>query len=161
MTSKALFLDRDGVINKRREGYVNQASDFEFCEGIFDVVRPYRESGHHIIVVTNQAGIHHGHLTWMDLTVIHDKMQKGFEAAGIVLAGVYFCPDYSPTHRKPAPGMILDAARELDIDLAASTLIGDSPTDIEAGKAAGVGTNILIESDRIAALLSPLPGHTQ
>ena len=153
MSIKALFLDRDGVINKRRTGYVNKPEDFEFCDGIFDVARAYADRGHIVIVVTNQMGVSLGHLSEDDLQAIHAKMIVGFSSAGLPLSAVYACRDASPTHRKPAPGMILDAAHYWRIDLAASTLIGDSETDIQAGKAAGVGTNILIESDQVASLI--------
>lgn len=150
----ALFLDRDGVINKRGTAnrYVNKPADFEFCEGIFDVIRRY--PGHKVIVVTNQLGVSLGHLSDADLSDIHAKMTEGFRDAGLQPPAVYACRDASPTHRKPAPGMILDAARHWDIDLAASTLIGDSHSDIQAGQAAGVGTTILIESDQVKKLLA-------
>lgn len=170
MSTPALFLDRDGVINKRSKGYINKPEDFELCDGIVDVVRAYTQRRHVVIVVTNQLGVSLGHLSEDDLQAIHAKMVGQFALAGITIAAVYACRDASPTHRKPAPGMILDAARHWDIDLAASTLIGDSYSDIEAGKAAGVGTNILIESDRVADLLeaqgallmgyTPPPGAT-
>ena len=170
MSTPALFLDRDGVINMRQAGYVNRPEDFELCDGIFDVVRAYAKRGHIVIVVTNQLGVSLGHLSESDLQDIHSKMIALFSAAGLPLSAVYACTDASPTHRKPAPGMILDAAQRWGIDLAVSTLIGDSETDIQAGKAAGVGTNILIESDRVADLLqdkgallmgyAPPPGAT-
>lgn len=153
MSFPALFLDRDGVINKRSKGYINKPEDFELCDGILEVVRSYTQRGHCVIVVTNQLGVSLGHLSDDDLSAIHEKMRRQFLEAGLFIVAVYACRDNSPTHRKPAPGMILDAARHWGIDLTASTLIGDSYSDIEAGKAAGVGTNILIESDRVADLL--------
>lgn len=149
-----LFLDRDGVINVTEPGvFVNRARDFRLCTGIIPLCHHYAARGHRIIVVTNQAGIDEGHLTAPELHRIHAHMSGLFADRGIRLAGIYYCPDYSETHRKPAPGMILDAAQEHNIDLPASTLIGDRDSDIEAGRRAGIGTNILIKPNQVAELL--------
>lgn len=144
----ALFLDRDGVINVDH-AYVHRREDFQFIDGIFELCRSARARGHRIFVVTNQAGIGRGYYTEDDFRALTAWMLQRFEAEGAPIDRVYFCP-FHPEHgvgaykvdspmRKPGPGMIQQAAREFDIDLAASTLVGDMDTDIQAGVAAGIG----------------------
>ena len=153
MSNKALFLDRDGVINVD-SGYVFRREQFEFIDGIFDLCRRARESGYLIVVVTNQSGIGRGYFSEDDFHKLTGWMRNQFEINGCPVAGVYFAP-FHPLHgigryksdsdlRKPGPGMILAAKRELDLDLEKSVLVGDSMRDIEAGLAAGVGRNVLL-----------------
>lgn len=152
MGSPALFLDRDGVINIDH-AYVHKREDFEFVDGIFELVRIARECGYRVFVVTNQAGIARGKYTEADFHRLTEWMCSEFASRGAPIDKVYFCP-YHAEHgigiykldspmRKPNPGMILQAAQEFGIDLAASLLVGDMETDIQAGRSAGVGTTIL------------------
>jgi len=149
MKRPALFLDRDGVINVDH-GYVHAPEDFKFIEGIFDLVSTANRLGYLVIVITNQAGIGRGYYTEDDFHSLTNWMKVCFEARDGHIDAVYFCPYHpeyglgiyrkSSIYRKPAPGMILQAREELDIDLSLSILIGDKASDIEAGEAAGVGT---------------------
>lgn len=152
MSRPALFLDRDGVINIDH-AYVCKKEDFEFVDGIFELCRRAKLLGFLICVVTNQAGIGRGYYTEADFLRLTDWMCGAFSDEGVVIDKVYFCPTH-PEHgvgeykvdspfRKPGPGMILQAAQELDIDLARSILVGDKETDIVAGISAGVGCNLL------------------
>ncbi len=145
---RALFLDRDGVINVERN-YVHRMEDFEFVPGIFELCAAAQDLGFLLVVVTNQAGIGRGYYTETDFQRLTDWMLGEFRARGIDIARVYHCP-YHPTagvgeyrrdsyDRKPNPGMILKAQRDLGLDLTQSVLIGDKDSDIEAGRAAGVG----------------------
>lgn len=145
----ALFLDRDGVINVDT-GYVHTPEECVFIDGIFELTRQAREAGCPVVVVTNQAGIGRGYYTEAQFHAFMDWMRGEFRRHGSALDAVYYCPDH-PVHgigkyrrdtdmRKPGPGMFLQAARELDIDLAHSLMVGDSPTDMAAARAAGVGT---------------------
>ena len=152
--NRALFLDRDGVINVNH-GYCNKVEDFQLVPGIVKLVRAYVNRGYLPIVVTNQAGIAHGFLTLDDLDAIHNHMLTLFHNAGDPLHAVYFCPDKEGPNRKPEPGMLLQAQREHAIDMGASIIIGDNITDIEAGRRAGVGCCILIPANRLDAV--PLP----
>lgn len=159
----ALFLDRDGVINQDRH-YVHRIADFEFLPGIFDLCATARRLGMAIHVVTNQAGIGRGLYSEADFSALSQWMCGRFAERGITIAAVHHCP-FHPEHglgayradsprRKPAPGMVLDAAAEHRLDLPASAMIGDKITDIQAARAAGVGTRILLAGSaaEIAAL---------
>jgi|TARA_B100000768_G_scaffold170310_1_gene176614 D-glycero-D-manno-heptose 1,7-bisphosphate phosphatase len=155
MTSPAIFLDRDGVINKDY-GYVYQIKDFDFIDGIFNFVKKAQSLGYKIVIITNQAGIARGLYTERDFHTLTDWMLKEFVKSGCKVDKVYYCP-FHPTEglgkylkddlsRKPNPGMIIKAQNELDIDLSNSILIGDKSSDINAGLASGVGTNILLSN---------------
>ena len=141
----ALLLDRDGVINIDT-GYVSRAVDIQFRKGIFDIMRGFKMLGHLLVVVTNQSGIGRGLFTEQEFRDVTAYMVGYCAGKGAQIDRVYHCPhapDDECQCRKPLPGMILQAARELDIDLERSTLIGDKQTDIDAGRAAGVGHLIL------------------
>jgi len=148
---KALFLDRDGVINVEKN-YVYRIEDFEFVEGIFDLCACAQSLGFKLIVITNQAGIGRGYYTEADFTQLTQWMLEQFASHEICIDRVYHCP-FHPTagigayrrdsfHRKPNPGMILDARDALDLDLSCSVLVGDKDSDIAAGIAAGVKHNL-------------------
>jgi D-glycero-D-manno-heptose 1,7-bisphosphate phosphatase len=153
IVNKAVFLDRDGVINED-VGYVHKPEDFRFTDGIFAFCRAAREKGYLLIVVTNQAGIARGYYTEGDFRRLTDWMRARFLEQGVGIDAVYSCP-YHPEHglgaykrdsfdRKPNPGMILKARDAFDLDLARSILIGDKNSDIEAGRRAGVGRLIFL-----------------
>lgn len=154
---RALFLDRDGVINVEKN-YVHRVEDFDFVPGIFELCRAAAELGLVSVVVTNQAGIGRGYYTEADFQALTAWMLDRFRAQGIAIAGVYHCP-FHPTagvggyrresfDRKPKPGMFLRAGRELALDLGSSVLVGDKDSDMAAGRAAGVPHLIkLVASD--------------
>lgn len=162
MPKKAVFIDRDGVINRKMpEGdYVKSWEEFEFLPGIIEALRRLAEAGYAIFVVTNQRGISRGLMTEANLRDIHSRMEEELQRHGIILAGIYYCPhgyEDDCDCRKPKPGLLLRAAAEHGVDLSASVFIGDSEKDIEAGVAAGCRT-ILIDHEgglrgAIAALI--------
>ncbi len=150
---RALFLDRDGVINVEKN-YVHRIEDFEFMPGIFELCHAARDRGLALVVVTNQAGIGRGYYTEAEYQRLTAWMLGEFRARGINLDAVYHCP-YHPTagigdyrresfDRKPNPGMLLKARDALGLDLPRSVLIGDKASDIAAGRAAGVGHLLLL-----------------
>ncbi len=162
---RALFLDRDGVINLDH-GYVYKKEDVTFIDGVFTLAAAAKRAGYLIIVVTNQSGIGRGYYREADFHHLTGWMREQFAAHGAALDAVYFCP-FHPEHgigaykresefRKPAPGMILQAATEHDLDLGQSILVGDSPADIEAGQTAGVGKLYLFGTVRAQAPALPL-----
>ena len=146
--NKALFLDRDGVVNKEKN-YLYKIEDFEFIDGVFETCRYFQDRGYLIIIITNQAGISRGKYTEEDFETLTKWMIKEFEKENIKISKVYHCPhhpDFSGECecRKPKPKMILDAQKEFDIDLENFILVGDKNSDIEAGINAGVKLNYLI-----------------
>lgn len=146
--SKALFLDRDGVVNVEKN-YLHKIEDFELMEGILEVCRAYQEQGYLIIIVTNQSGISRGYYTEEDFALLSRWMIEHFKDSGITITRIYHCPHHESIDgvcecRKPEPGMFLAAEREYDLDMAASVMIGDNERDIEAALRAGVGMNILL-----------------
>jgi D-glycero-D-manno-heptose 1,7-bisphosphate phosphatase len=163
MTRKALFLDRDGIINLERD-YVHKAADFTFVDGIFDLCRAAGRHGFLPVVITNQSGIARGLYTEADFAVLTNWMIEKFAVEGVTIARVYHCP-YHPeatveryrcdhADRKPSPGMILRARDELQLDLSASMLIGDRLTDIEAGRRAGIPRLCLVPHESASAAIA-------
>lgn len=156
MLKRALFLDRDGVINLNH-GYVYRKEDFDFIDGIFELVASANRADYLVVIVTNQAGIGRGYYTEEDFHRLMGWVDRQFRAYGGTIDAVYFCPDHPENGigkylresacRKPAPGMLLQAASEHGIDLAASIMVGDKVSDINAGRAAGVGTLLYYGQD--------------
>ncbi len=146
---RAVFLDRDGVINRKAaEGeYITRWEDFHFLPGVADGITLLNRAGWSVIVISNQRCIAKGLLTIEKLESIHRRMREELIAAGAGVDGIYYCPHKKEAAcdcRKPAPGMLLTAAKEHQLDLQSSWMIGDSETDVEAGKRAGCRTAQLV-----------------
>lgn len=162
---KAIFLDRDGTINKY-VGFLRNSDDFELIEGVSEAIKMINESGYLAIVVTNQPVIARGEVTWDELHEIHKKMETLLGKDGAYIDGLYICPHHPdkgfegerPEYkfdcdcRKPKPGLLLQAARDFNIDLSQSFMIGDSYRDVEAGKNAKVKSSVKIESNTTGVL---------
>lgn len=157
---KAIFLDRDGTINKY-VGFLRKEEEFELLPGVAEAVKKINESGYLAIVVTNQPVIARGEVTYSQLENIHNKMETLLGKEGAYLDDIYFCPHHPHSGyegevkelkidcdcRKPKPGMLLKAAKDLNIDLSQSYMVGDGENDIKAGKAAGCKTVLLGEGE--------------
>lgn len=157
MAKIAVFLDRDGVINQDT-GYVSCIDDFHFIDGAIEALQLLKKKGYSLVVVTNQSGIARGYYSEEQFMQLTEWMDWSLADRDVDLDGIYYCPHH-PTAgeapyrqecncRKPAPGMLLDAARELDIDLAASYIVGDKAADMQAARAAGVGHKILVRTGK-------------
>ena len=153
---RALFLDRDGVINVNH-GYVHTPAETRFLPGIFDLTGAAREAGFIIIVATNQAGIARGFYGVAQFIDYTRWMHEEFAARGVCIEATYFCPHHPVAGvgeglrdcdcRKPKPGMLLAAAARFGIDLGASVMVGDSDSDAAAAAAAGVGRTFILARD--------------
>jgi D-glycero-D-manno-heptose 1,7-bisphosphate phosphatase len=163
--SKAAFLDRDGVINRKAPDghYITRWEDFEFLPRVAEAIRLLERGGFSVIVVSNQRCVAKGLLTIAELELIHQRMRKQLAAADAVLTAVYYCPHdngQSCSCRKPAPGMLFQAAREHGIDLASSWMVGDSDIDMEAGKAAGCRTVRVLTNGTLSEIAGDLTAHS-
>src|SRR5260370_15179686 len=143
--TRAVFLDRDGVISeKARDGeYVTRWEDLHLLAGVIEGIAQLNRAGLRVIVVTNQRCVAKGLLTEAELEKLHRQMCEHLAPAGATIDAIYYCPhELEPACdcRKPAPGMLLEAARTHALDLATSCMIGDAGSDIQAGKNAGCRT---------------------
>ena len=162
---KAAFIDRDGVINEERN-YVHRIEDFVLLPGVAQGLALLRDAGFRLIVVTNQAGLARGYYDQGVMDRLHDHLREQLALQGVALDAIYFCPHHPSGSvkelafecdcRKPAPGMLLQAAKDFDIDMSASVLIGDKLSDVQAGKRAGVGRVVIVESGHKVEDAAPL-----
>lgn len=157
---KAIFLDRDGTINKY-VGFLRDIDEFELLPGVAEAIGKINRSGYLAIVVTNQPVIARGEVGWEELQEIHNKMETLLGLEGVYLDGIYFCPHHPHKGyegeipelkfdcdcRKPKPGMLLKAAEDFNIDLSQSWMIGDGENDIKAGEVAGCKTALIGEEN--------------
>lgn len=153
---KTIFLDRDGVINLDK-AYVHRWEDFEFVPNAISAMRQLVDAGYRIVVITNQSGIARGRFTEGQYAELTAKMREALLAEGVPLLDVLYCPHHPDgkvreyaidcSCRKPAPGLLLEAVRRHGIDLSESLLVGDKPSDILAGRNAGVRFAYLVKSD--------------
>ena len=147
---KAVFLDRDGVINEPApEGsYITKWEELRLLPGVAAGIASLNRAGYTVIVVTNQRCVAKGLLSTAELEILHERLIKLLAQSGATIDGVYYCPhelDDACACRKPRPGMLLEAARAHNIDISSAWMIGDSDIDIEAGRNAGCKTIRLLE----------------
>jgi D,D-heptose 1,7-bisphosphate phosphatase len=150
MSDRAVFLDRDGTI-ARDVNYCSRVEDFEILSTVPEAIRLLNLNDFRVVVITNQSGIARGYFTEETLGRIHDKMVAELARQGARLDAVYYCPHHPDDHcgcRKPATGMFLKAAGELDIDFSRSYVVGDMQLDIEAGKLIGCKTILVTTGPR-------------
>jgi len=145
MKNKAVFFDRDGIVNHRIiDGYVTSPREFVFYPEFFELFTLVKSSGYLAILITNQQGVGKGLMSEKALMAVHNYMQAELaEQTGYNFDGIFYCTDLSGTaskRRKPEPGMLLEAIEQFKISVAESFLIGDMPSDIKAGASAGVKT---------------------
>lgn len=159
---RAIFLDRDGTINKY-VGFLRNIDEFELLPGAAEAIRRINQSGYLAIVATNQPVIARGEVTVEQLREIHNKMETLLGREGAYLDGIYYCPHHPDRGfageipelkidcacRKPKPGLLLRAAEDFNIDLGASWMVGDGENDVLAGKAAGCGTKMILTNGNL------------
>lgn len=151
MKQPAIFLDRDGVIIENCSNYVRSWADVEIFPQALAALAAVRESPYRIILVTNQSAVGRGLISHATASAINERLLGVIRAAGGRIDAVYMCPhgpDDRCACRKPLPGLLLQAAEDLDIDLTRSVMIGDALSDVQAGQAAGVSQSILLRTGR-------------
>lgn len=166
---RAVFLDRDGVLI-RDVNHLTAASQLTILPGVPEALRRLRDAGWAVVVATNQSVVARGWVTEDGLREIHRDLEARLRARGAVVDAIYYCPHHPDGAvaayrvacdcRKPQPGLLLRAAADLEIDLAASVMVGDAPSDIEAGRRAGCRT-VLIRSASAAARREPPAGDPE
>jgi D-glycero-D-manno-heptose 1,7-bisphosphate phosphatase len=162
--NKAVFLDRDGVINVDR-GYTYRIEDFEFIDGVFEACKLFAASGYRLIVVTNQSGIGRGLYSEQDFLTLTEWMKGQFRSQGIALDAVYFCPHHPEQGqgrykqfcecRKPQPGMLLQGIAEFGLEPDRCVMFGDKVSDLEAARAAGIGRKVFVNDQSASAAAKP------
>lgn len=155
MSRRAAFIDRDGVLNEER-AFVHRAEDFTLLPGAVEALRLLKAADYLLVVVTNQSGIARGLYGESDYLALGEHIRERLAAAGVSLDAIEYCPHLPDATveryrvecdcRKPKPGMLRRAIRRLDIDPSASFLVGDRLSDVEAGRAAGVGRCFLVRT---------------
>lgn len=151
MIVRAVFLDRDGVLNPHIPGgYLLSVQDAVLLPGVALAIRRLNNAGVPVVLISNQQGVGKGLMTWDDLMAIDARLRALLhEEAGAFLTAAHYCTDLAGSgslRRKPQPGMLLEASGELGIPLAQTVFAGDSRTDIQAGHAAGAGATLLLLS---------------
>jgi D-glycero-D-manno-heptose 1,7-bisphosphate phosphatase len=146
--ARAAFLDRDGTLNARppEHEYVTRAEDFAWLPGAIEGMLALADAGFVLAVVSNQRGIARGLVSQETLAAIESEIQSALEPSGVAIAAFRYCPhelDAGCDCRKPKPGMLLELATTLGLDLASSWMIGDSRSDVQAGRAAGTRTALI------------------
>ena len=127
--NKALFLDRDGVLNLDK-GYVYKWEELVWMDEVFDMIKLANDRGYKVIILTNQSGIHRGMYTKEDVHLLHQQMQNHLEDLGLHIDDWFYCAEMDSVDRKPRPGMLLAAQKKYNIDLEKSFMVGDKPTDV-------------------------------
>ena len=149
--NKAIFLDRDGVLNHEIYDYICRVEDFQILEFQIPVLKRFFDEGYLLIVITNQGGIALKRYSEEDLAIMHQMLRNAFLKKGAEVAAFYYCPHHPTVSepcrcRKPGSKMLLDAIEMFEIDPNQSIMIGDKPRDVEAGEGAGV-KGLLIQPD--------------
>ena len=156
---KAIFLDRDGVINEERKDYVKNLDEFIILKGVSKAIKLLKEKNFLVIIITNQSAINRKLLTDNGLDEIHNHLQDILKNDDTSYDAIYYCPHKPEENckcRKPKPGLLLRAAEEHDIDMKNSFLIGDSMTDIEAADMAGCKGILLKENESLLEVVENL-----
>lgn len=150
MQQRVVFLDRDGVINRDSPDYIKTWEEFEFLPQSIEAIRLLNSNGFATIIITNQSAINRNMISRDGLEHIHALMKKAIKSGGGEIKDIFFCP-HTPEEgcdcRKPEPGLIYQAQKKYQIDLAASIMVGDNAKDIECARRAGCGLSVLVKSE--------------
>ena len=157
--TKAIFLDRDGVINQERKDYVKKLDEFKILDKTSDAINIIKSHGFLVIIITNQSAINRKLVSVETLNKIHEKLQLYLEKHDTSFDQVYFCPHMPSENcecRKPKPGLIIQAVTDFKIDLSQSYMIGDSKTDLQAARNAGCNGILLKKNQTLLEVIVDL-----
>jgi D-glycero-D-manno-heptose 1,7-bisphosphate phosphatase len=158
----AVFLDRDGVINENREDYVKSVDELKFLPGSVQAISRLTTAGFRVIIISNQQGVGRGLIQHDTLEQINDVLHAELASVGSEISGIYYCPHLKEENcacRKPKPGLLLQAAKDLGFDVSDSVFVGDSAGDMEAGQAAGCQTILVLSGKTLAHQVEGLKAH--
>jgi len=159
MKRKAIFLDRDGVINEERKDYVKNVKEFKIKSDVGKTIKILKDHGFLVIIITNQSAINRKILSVQKLNEIHDYFNNYLKKYNTFVDGIYFCP-HTPNEncecRKPKPGLLLKAKKDFDILFKDSWMIGDSQTDIEVAKTVGCNSILLASNDNLFQIIKKI-----
>lgn len=161
MSNRAVFLDKDGTI-ARDVPYCHRVEDFKLLPTVPETIKLLNVSGFKVVIVTNQSGIARGYFIEETLNLIHRKMRDELTRHGTWVDAIYFCPHHPDDRcecRKPSPGLLLDAASELGIDLRLSYMVGDGQIDVKAGRSVGCKTTLVTTGPNLGELEGSTPDH--
>jgi len=162
MANRAVFLDRDGVINRKApEGqYITRWEDMELLPGVVEAIKDLRKANFTVVVITNQRCVAKGILKETELEELHRKLKELLASRGAAIDAIYYCPhekNAGCSCRKPEPGMLLTAARDRGISLKESWMVGDSASDLQAGKSAGCHTALVTTRGQLEERIAESP----
>ena len=159
MKRKAIFLDRDGVINEERKDYVKNVKEFKIKSDVGKTIKILKDHGFLVIIITNQSAINRKILSVQKLNEIHDYFNNYLKKYNTFVDGIYFCP-HTPNEncecRKPKPGLLLKAKKDFDMLFKDSWMIGDSQTDIEVAKTVGCNSILLASNDNLFQIIKKI-----
>jgi D-glycero-D-manno-heptose 1,7-bisphosphate phosphatase len=159
LLKKVVFLDRDGTINRDSADYIKNWSEFKFLPRSIEAMRDLTAAGFTIIVITNQSAIPRKLISPTELELIHTKLRAAVRSGGGNISDIFFCPHMPEDGcdcRKPRPGLIIQAQKKYQIELAASVMVGDSARDIECARNAGCGHSVLVKTGNFQGAASHL-----
>ena len=162
--NRAIFLDRDGVINEDRVDYVKSWEEFRFIKGAHQALKQIHQAGIPVVVISNQSVIGREIITEAELSIIHSRLLKEVQKSGGFITKIYCCPHHPDDHcrcRKPRIGLLKKAAHEMDLDLTKCVIVGDNLKDIQAGKRAGCRTVLVQTGQGNKTITKILTGQTK
>jgi D-glycero-D-manno-heptose 1,7-bisphosphate phosphatase len=157
--NKAIFLDRDGVINRHSDSYIKNIDEFEILVNVGVAIRRINDAGYKAIIITNQSVINRGLATHKDIQMMHDKLRSYLRKYHAFIDGIYYCPHLPEENcpcRKPKTGMLLHAQKEFNLSFTDSWLVGDNQVDLEAGRKTGCNVYLMQTNGSLTTVIDEI-----
>jgi D,D-heptose 1,7-bisphosphate phosphatase len=162
-TNKAIFLDRDGVINRHSDSYIKNINEFEILANVGEAIRKINDTGYKAIIITNQSVINRSLATHEDIHMMHDKLRSYLKKHNAFIDGIYYCPHVPEENcpcRKPKTGLLLQAQKEFNLSFSDSWLVGDNQVDLEAGRKMGCNVYLMQTNGSLASVIDKILGKS-